>query len=81
LSGVLDAGVVVPHNEKKIVEERIKGEHIAEYGKSLEVGSEAYSAKFSKYMEQKLSPEKLPEHFAKVKADIISSFKKGVKKA
>jgi len=81
LSGVLDAGVVVPHNEEKIVEERTKGGHIAEYGKSLEVGSEAYSGKFSKYLEQKLSPEKLPEHFAKVKADIINSFKKGAKKA
>jgi hypothetical protein len=32
-------------------------------------------------LEQKVSPEKLPEHFAKVKADIIDSFKKGEKKA
>jgi hypothetical protein len=82
LSGVLDAGVDVPHDEEKMVKERMEGEHIAEYGKSLEVGSEIYSAKFSKYLEQKLSPEKLPEHFAKVKADIIKSFeKKSGKKA
>ncbi len=82
LSGVLDAGVVVPHDEEKMVKERIEGAHIAEYGKSLGVDSEIYSAKFSKYLEQKLSPEKLPEHFAKVKAEIIKSFeKKGGKKA
>ena len=81
LSGVLDAGVNVPHNEEKIVKERSKGEHIAVYGKSLAGDSEVYSAKFSKYLKQKLAPEKLPEHFAKVKAEIISSFKKGEKKA
>jgi hypothetical protein len=50
--------------------------HIAEYGKSLKEDSEVYSAKFSKYLGQKLSPEKLPEHFGKVKADIIKSFEK-----
>ena len=82
LSGVLDAGVDVPHDEEKMVEERIEGVHIAEYGKSLKEDSEVYSAKFSKYLGQKLSPEKLPEHFGKVKADIIKSFeKKGGKKA
>jgi len=82
LSGVLDAGVEVPHSEEKMVKERIEGKHIAEYAKRLEVGSEIYSAKFSKYVEQKLSPEKLPEHISKVKADIIKSFeKKSEKKA
>jgi large subunit ribosomal protein L18 len=81
LSGVIDAGIDVPHDEEKIVKERIKGEHIAKYGKSLGAGSEGYSAKFSKYLGQELSPEKLPEHFAKVKADVVGSFKKGDKKA
>ena len=81
LGGVLDAGVDVPHDEEKMVKERIEGAHIAEYGKSLGVGSEVYSAKFSKYLE-KFSPETLPEHFLKVKADIIKSFeKKSGKKA
>ena len=80
LSGVLDAGVDVPHDEEKIVKERSQGKHIAVYGKSLG-GSEVYSAKFSKYLEQKLAPEKLPEHFTKVKAEIAGSFKKGEKKA
>jgi large subunit ribosomal protein L18 len=75
LSGVVDAGVPVPHDEAKIVEAMVKGEHIAKYGKSLGAGSEVYSAKFSKYLAEKLSPEKLPEHLATVKAEIAGSFK------
>jgi large subunit ribosomal protein L18 len=81
LSGVLDAGVEVPHDEEKLVKERTEGAHIAEYGKSLSEDSEVYAAKFSKYLAQKLSPEQVPEHFAKVKAEIIKSFEKGGKKA
>ncbi|KON32469.1 50S ribosomal protein L18 [miscellaneous Crenarchaeota group-1 archaeon SG8-32-3] len=76
LSGVLDAGVDVPHSEEKMVKERIEGKHIAEYGKSLEGDSKVYSAKFAKYVAQKFSPTELPEHFSKVKADIIKSFEK-----
>jgi large subunit ribosomal protein L18 len=76
LGGVLDAGFDVPHDEEKIVQERSEGKHIAEYGKSIIADPKFYSAKFSEYLEQKLAPEKLPEHFAKVKADITASFKK-----
>lgn len=79
LSGVVDAGIPVPHDEAKIVKETVQGEHIAKYGKSLGAGSEVYSAKFSKYLAEKLSPEKLPEHVAKVKAEIAGSFKAGAK--
>ena len=81
LSGVVDAGVAVPHDEGKVVKARIEGKHIAAYGKSLQEDAEVYSAKFSKYVEQKLPPEKLPEHFAKVKADIIKSFEKTSEKS
>ena len=76
LGGVMDAGFDVPHDEEKIVQERSEGKHIAEYGKSIIADPEFYSAKFSEYLEQKIAPEKLPEHFAKVKADITDSFKK-----
>lgn len=78
LSGVVDAGVVVPHDEAKIVKDMVKGEHIAKYGKSLGAGSEVYSARFSQYLAEKVSPEKLPEHVAKVKGEIAASFKTGV---
>jgi large subunit ribosomal protein L18 len=72
LSGVVDAGVEVPHSEEKIVKERMKGEHIAKYAKSLGAGSEEYTAKFSQYSAQGVAPEKIVEHFTKVKADIIA---------
>jgi len=75
LNGVIDAGLIVPFSEEKIVKERIKGEQIAKYAKKLGVGSEEYNQKFAAYLKAGVAPEKLPEHFAKVKADIIASFK------
>lgn len=76
LMGVVDAGLVVPYDEEKIVRDRLEGKHVAEYGKNLSDNSEVYSARFSNYLNQKLVPEKLPEHFGKVKADILVSFNK-----
>ncbi len=75
LSGVVDAGVEVPHSEDKIVKERMRGEHIAKYAKSLGAGSEEYTAKFSQYTAQDVAPEKIAEHFTKVKADIMAGTK------
>jgi large subunit ribosomal protein L18 len=73
LSGVVDAGIEIPHNEEKIIKERIEGEHIVQYAKIL--GSpETYAPKFSKYTANELSPEKIDEHFAKVKSDILTAF-------
>jgi large subunit ribosomal protein L18 len=73
MSGVVDAGVAVPHAEEKIVKERTKGEHIVKYAKSL--GSpEEYAPKFSAYIARELPPEKIGEHFVKVKADILGAF-------
>ncbi|MDI6904983.1 MAG: 50S ribosomal protein L18 [Candidatus Bathyarchaeia archaeon] len=80
LKGVLDAGVNVPHSEEKLPDEkRIKGEHIAEYAQSLASNSEEYQARFSKYLEQKLSPEKLPKHFEQIKKSILATFRGGKK--
>jgi large subunit ribosomal protein L18 len=75
LNGVVDAGVDVPHSEEKLVKERIKGEHIVKYAKKLGVGSEEYNQKFAAYLKAGVAPEKLSEHFTKVKADMIASFK------
>ena len=72
LSGVVDSGVEVPHSEDKIVKERMKGEHIAKYAKILGAGSEEYNAKFSQYTQKGVAPEKIAEHFTKVKADILA---------
>jgi large subunit ribosomal protein L18 len=81
LKGVLDAGVHVPHSEEKLPDEkRIEGEHIVQYAESLASNPEEYQSKFSKYLEQKLPPESLPKHFAKVKKEILAAFKSGGKK-
>ena len=81
LSGALDAGLEIPHSEEKLGKDRTKADHIAKYAKSLGSGSEEYLKKFSKYLSQDIPPEKLPEHFGKIKAEIISSFKNEGKKA
>ena len=82
LKGVLDSGVHVPHSEEKLPDEkRVEGEHIAQYAASLASNPEEYQSKFSKYLEQKLPPEDLPKHFAKVKKEISAAFKSGGKKA
>src|SRR4030067_1401001 len=81
LNGILDAGLKVPHSEEKLAKERVNGVHIATYGKKLGAGSESYTAKFSGYLGKSLAPEKIPEHFTQVKADIINSFKSEDKKA
>ena len=75
LNGVVDAGVEVPHSEEKIVSERNKGEHIAKYAEELGADSDEYKAKFSKFIAADVAPEKLAEHFSKVKAAIVGSFK------
>jgi len=75
LNGVVDAGIAVPYSEEKLVKERIKGEQVVKYAKKLGVGSEEYNQKFAAYLKAGIAPEKLPEHFTKVKADIIASFK------
>jgi large subunit ribosomal protein L18 len=81
LKGVLDAGIEVPHSEEKLPEEeRIEGKHIAKYAENLAANPEQYQSKFSKYLEQKISPEDLPKHFQKVKTEIGSAFKSGGKK-
>jgi large subunit ribosomal protein L18 len=81
LKGVLDAGIQVSHSEEKLPDEkRIQGEHIAQYAESLASNQEEYESKFSKYLEQKLPPETLPKHFAKVKKEITASFRSRGKK-
>jgi large subunit ribosomal protein L18 len=76
LHGVLDAGVEVPHGEEKIVPDRAKGDHIARYAKSLSgEDHELYAAKFSKYNAEGVAPEKVAEHFSKIRVAISESFK------
>jgi len=82
LKGALDAEVEIPHSEEKLPDEkRMMGENIADYAKSLASNPEEYQARFSRYLEQKLQPEDIQKHVAKVKAAMSAAFKSGGKKA
>lgn len=75
LKGVLDAGVIVPHNERVLPHEsRIRGQHIVEYANWLLSNTEVYQQRFSRYLSRKLPPEKITEHFSRIKEKIVSSF-------
>ncbi|MGB9714048.1 MAG: 50S ribosomal protein L18 [Candidatus Bathyarchaeales archaeon] len=81
LKGALDAGMSIPHSEEKLPDEkRVRGEHIAQYAKTLASNPTEYNLRFSKYLENKLQPESLPEHFEEVKKAITAEFESGGKK-
>jgi large subunit ribosomal protein L18 len=62
LKGAVDAGLEVPHGDFIFPEdERVRGEHVAEYAESLD--DEEKAKKFSKYLERGLEPADLPENF------------------
>lgn len=74
LKGVLDAGISVPHGVEKLPDEKqLRGQHIADYAKSLASSNvELYERTFSKYLERKLAPEKLVEYFNAAKEKIAA---------
>ena len=62
LKGAVDAGLEVPHGDFIFPEdERIRGEHVANYAESLD--AEDVAKKFSKYFERGLNPKDLPDNF------------------
>lgn len=80
LKGVVDAGVEVPHSEDILPSEnRISGEHIADYARQLSSDPEVYKQKFSDYLSKGSKPEEMPERFSAVKDKIVSAFEKKVK--
>ncbi|MEB3862267.1 MAG: 50S ribosomal protein L18 [Desulfurococcales archaeon] len=76
LKGALDAGLSIPHSEEILPgDERIRGEHIAEYASKLkEEDEEAYKRQFSRYLARGLSPEDLPSHFDEVASRIKGEY-------
>jgi large subunit ribosomal protein L18 len=75
LKGILDAGVAIPHDEKKLPDEkRIQGQHISDYAKQLATTPEVYQRRFTEQLSKGLRPEDTVEHFAQVKEKISSAF-------
>ena len=76
LRGVIDTGVVVPHDESVLPDEsRIGGQHIVDYANQLSSSPDTYQNIFSKYLSRELRPEQLSEHFSSIKEKIGSSLK------
>ncbi|MDO5835929.1 MAG: 50S ribosomal protein L18 [Methanobacterium sp.] len=71
LKGAIDAGLDVPHNDVILPsEDRITGEHIAQYAQSLEKAE--MEKKFSQYIQRGLNPQELPDHFQSIKEKEVS---------
>jgi large subunit ribosomal protein L18 len=77
LKGALDAGVMIPHDESKLPDEkRIQGVHVTEYAKKLSSSQDIYQRQFSEQLSRGLRPEELTGHFSQVRQKISSSFPK-----
>ena len=75
LKGALDAGLDVPHGDGVLPEdERVCGQHIAQYAEKIRSDEGAYRARFSGYLKRKFPPEQLPEHFNRVKEAIVGQY-------
>lgn len=82
LKGALDAGMEIPHGEEILPDmDRIKGKHISDYAKTLSENTELYKKHFSKYIAEKLDPQKIPETFEKTKEKIAQEYSKVKAKA
>jgi len=77
LKGVLDAGLMIPHDENKLPDEkRVQGLHVAEYAKQLSSTPDSYQKRFAKQLSRGLRPEEITEHFSQAKQKISSALQK-----
>jgi len=77
LKGALDAGLMIPHNENKLPDEkRVQGQHVSEYAKQLSSTPDSYQKRFAEQLSRGLRPEEITEHFSQVKQKISSDLQK-----
>lgn len=77
VKGAVDAGLNLAYSKEVLPsEDRIQGEHIANYARTLSQNPEDYQERFSQYLKRGLRPEELPEHFKEVKARIQEAYAK-----
>jgi large subunit ribosomal protein L18 len=71
LKGIVAAGVDVPVSESSLPKDnRINGEHIAEYAKILKRNEELYNKRFSLLLKNGLKPEEYPSHLEEIKMKV-----------
>ena len=72
LKGLSEAGLEMPFSENILPsEDRIQGNHIADYAKKLKANDDVYKSRFSSNLGSGLEPEKYPSHFSEVKDKIV----------
>ena len=77
MNGAVDSGMDIPHGDGTLpAKERLRGEHIAVYGKLLSEKPDLYQKRFSTYLKRNLKPEEVPAHFDEVTEKIAHSFEK-----
>lgn len=76
LKGLVDAGMEIPHDEKIYPpEERINGEHIANYANFLADSNVTHSKfQFGLYKQKGFSPQDFPAHFEETKKAIDEQY-------
>ena len=73
LKGMSEAGLEMPFSEEILpTDERIQGNHIAEYAKKIKSNDDLYKSRFSSNLGSGLEPEKYPNHFSEVKDRIVN---------
>ena len=71
MKGIVDAGVNMPVSEESLPDEdRISGQHIAEYSHTLKEDEKEYNSRFSAILKNGLKPEDYPSHFEEIKSKI-----------
>ena len=69
MKGIVDGGVSMPVSEESLPEqERITGQHIADYAGTLKENQEEYNSRFSAILKNGLSPEDYPSHFEEIRS-------------
>jgi large subunit ribosomal protein L18 len=71
MKGIVDGGVSMPVSEESLPDqERITGQHIADYAGALKENQEEYNSRFSAILKNGLSPEDYPSHFEEIKSKL-----------
>lgn len=72
LKGIVDSGVAMPVDMESLPdEERITGQHIADYATTLKQESQdEYNSRFSAIIKGGLNPEDYPSHFEEIKTKL-----------
>lgn len=71
LKGIVDSGINIPVSKESLPgDDRVSGEHIANYANLLKDNEEKYNSRFSVLLKQGLRPEDYPVHFEEIRMKI-----------